>query len=124
MITYDDLTARTGRIESLLRDRLGLKHGSLGRRAARAGRRLPRAIRADLCRIGEAVQLSGHPRLRHAAEGGEITAACERVEQHLTGIDVRDRRIGAALGLAAVIGFNLLVVAVLFIAVLRWRGLA
>ncbi|SFD93809.1 hypothetical protein [Roseivivax sediminis] len=118
-----DLTARVARIETLMAERLGLKSGTLRKRATRAGRDLPRGVRRDLGTLAEAAHLSGHPRLRPLIDPARVGAAADRAEAHLRGIDVRDRRIGKALGLAATLAVNLGLLAVLLLVLLRWRGL-
>ncbi|ETX14055.1 hypothetical protein OCH239_05290 [Roseivivax halodurans JCM 10272] len=116
---------RTGgeRLEALAAEKLGRTRGSLARRAARAGRDLPRGVRRDLAIVAEALHLSDHPRLRCRIDEPGTRAALTRSEAHLAGIDAADRRWGRILGLLTVIAFNLLVVATGLLILLRWRGL-
>ena len=120
----DDAThrARTDRLNTLLGDKLGLRRGTLARRAARAGRRLPQAIRHDIGVVDTARFLSGHPRLRHVPDARQVGDAYARVVAHLESIDVADRRKGAAIGILASVLLNLLAVVVLVLVVLVWRG--
>ena len=117
-----DLQKRIARIETLLADRLNLSRGPLARRVAKAGRRLPRRVRDDLARLGEAAHLAGHPVHRLRLDTEALTAAAERGEAHLKTIDVADRRKGIVLGWLAVNAVNLLLLAALILTILNWRG--
>ncbi|WP_143535106.1 hypothetical protein [Roseivivax jejudonensis] len=118
----ETLAPKVARLEALMAERLGTGKRPLGRAARWAGRELPRGVRADLARVAEAAHLAGHPRLRVLAEDPRVDAAIARAEAHLTAIDVADRRRGKLLGIAGTLAANALILIVLLIAVLRWRG--
>ena len=117
-----DLQKSLPRIERLLAAKLGLKRGPLGYRAAKAGRRLPVSVRRDLAELGEAAHLAGHPLLRLGLDPEKLSAAAARSEAHLEAIDVSDRRKGWVLSLLAVNAVNLMLLAVLILVLLSWRG--
>ena len=52
-----------------------------------------------------------------------ITRAVERSERHLTAIDVKERRIKTALGIAAGLIVQFVILFAVAVAVMRWRGL-
>ncbi|MEC8575651.1 MAG: hypothetical protein VXZ09_18660, partial [Pseudomonadota bacterium] len=86
-------------------------------------RRLPRRI----YRLGQelaAVQpLLEHPKLRMTVEEeAKLSRSADEVIKHLKSIDLADRRRGRVLDILASMAFALIVVAVLLIVVLRWRG--
>ena len=111
------------RLKALLEDKLGLRRGDLAQRAAKAGRRLPVAVRRDLEAVSRAVFALQVPRLARQTDREDVLAAAQRAEAHLKGIDARDQRRGRLLGMLGALVFNLLLLFVLVLAVLRWRGL-
>ena len=72
--------------------------------------------------ILRASALSAHPRLVPMVDGPALRAAAARVAGHLRGIDPKAQRFDRLLGLAGVLVFNLVVVALGVLAVLAWRG--
>lgn len=110
------------RLEKLLAARFGVETGPLALRAARVGRRLPRGVRRDLALVGEAAQLAGHPRLGVLHDRAAVMAAAERARARLEAEDVADRRKGLVLGVLAGLAFNLMLLVVGLLWLLRWRG--
>lgn len=117
------LLAHVDKLETLLGEKFGLTRGPLARRLARLGRRVPGSVRRDLQQVEQARFLSGHPKLRHVTDPRLVDQAYGRAVEHLTAIDVADRRKGRAINLLATILFNLLAVAALMIVLMVWRGL-
>lgn len=117
------LHARVETLESLLADKFGLSRGPLSVRLTKLGRRVPASVHRDLQQVEQARFLSGHPKLQHVMDPQQISAAYSRAMDHLTAINVAERRKGRAINLLATILFNLLVVGVVFIAVLVWQDL-
>ncbi|MGJ8602922.1 MAG: hypothetical protein ACSHXH_02270 [Marivita sp.] len=111
-------------LQALLAKRLGLKRGTLSHRVAKAGRRLPAAVRNDIALVAEAEQMTANPRLALRLDATATQAAYDRAVTHLRAIDAADRRKGFVLSILGSMAFNVLAVIVLLIAVLRWRGLA
>ncbi|MBY6043013.1 hypothetical protein [Phaeobacter italicus] len=117
----DTLIHKIAELRELLKDR---EHagGDLALALKRARRRLPRRI----YRLGQelaAVQpLLEHPKLRMTVEESKLSRSADEVIKHLKSIDLADRRRGRVLDILASMAFALIVVAVLLIVVLRWRG--
>ncbi len=115
--------ARVAKLEEQMQTKLGTRGGSLQKRLARAGRRLPRRVRRAGQVITQAEAMAGHPKLARLRDDKAVDAAFREVSAHLQTIDPADRRKGIILGILGSVVFNLilLVVAVLF--VMRWQGL-
>jgi hypothetical protein len=118
------IDAQAQGLRDLLASRLGLRHGTLARRLAKAGRRLPMGVRNDISAVAEAESMAQHPKIGRRMDPKMTHAAYERAAAFLQAIDVKDRRKGIALSILGSIAFNILVVITLLIVVLRWRGLA
>jgi hypothetical protein len=114
---------RADEIRQLLAERLGVRGRDLAQAVARAGRRLPRAVRTDARYLAETEALARNPRLVRMVDPQHFARASDNLTRHLTAIDPRQRRRTALINLAAVIAFNLLVVAILVLIVLVWRGI-
>ena len=110
-------------LRTLMAKRLGLKRGSLSRRVAKAGRRLPSGVLRDIGIVAEAEKMSRNPKLAMRLDPNATKSAYDRAATHLKAIDVMDRRKGIALSVLGSMAFNLLAAMTLLIVVLRWRGL-
>lgn len=117
-----DITAKAELLRGLLRSKLGIRSRSLEQGLRRAGRRLPRRIRAKGAKVARAGLLAGNPHVARQINLAEVDAAFDEVQAHLKAVDVADRRKGQLLGWAGVVVFNLLVIATCFIFWLVWRG--
>lgn len=111
-------------LRRLMAKQLGLRHGPLSRRLAKAGRRLPTGVRKDISLVAEAEEMARNPRLALRLDTSTIDPAFDRAAAHLRAIDVADRRKGLFLSILGSVAFNILAVIVLLIVMLRWRGLA
>ncbi|WP_422828133.1 hypothetical protein [Thalassococcus sp. BH17M4-6] len=107
----------------MLESRFGARRGGLARRSGKVGRDLPRAVRHDLDRVSQAEIMLAHPKLALRVDQAAVLAAAERAEAHLTDVDARDRRRGRLLGMLGALVFNLLLLGVILLLLLRWRGL-
>lgn len=74
-------------LKKMMACHLGVRRGSLQRRAERAGRRLPGAVRADIALIAHAPHLLRHPKLRHRVDQAALDAAYRRARSALQRID-------------------------------------
>ena len=110
------------RVEALLEERLRLKGGTLADKLRRAGRRLPRRVRDAGAALATAVTMMQSPKLMHQVNDETVALAYDICVRHLTTINPAAARQGLILNMAASIAFSLLVVAVLLVAVLYWRG--
>lgn len=123
-MTGDDIIARAEEIGQLMGERLGLRGRTLDRQVRRAGRLLPRAVAREARFLAQAASIAANPRLLRMIDPAHVESAHRIVRDHLRGIDPRERRRTRAIGIAAVVVFNLMVVAALVLAVLVWRGYA
>lgn len=123
MIEPGDIDTKVKRLLALLKEKFRIDTEDLSAGLKKAGRRLPRAIHKAGAVVVDAQVRVGHPKLARLADGDAVQRAFARVETYLDAVDVKDRRKGAILGVLGVIAFNLIVVFVIFMAVLYWRGL-
>ena len=123
-MTGDDIIARADEIGGLIQERLGYGGRTLARQIARAGRALPRPVAREARFLAQAAQIAANPRLVRMIDPARVDSAHRVVRDHLRNIDRRERRRARLTGIAAVVAFNLIVVAALVIAVLVWRGYA
>ncbi|MHA6325238.1 hypothetical protein [Roseivivax sp. CAU 1753] len=116
------LGQQIARLETLMSDKFGASRGRLDRRVIKAGRLVPKGVRRDLDRVARAQAMAGNPKLARQLDAPAIRAAARRAEDWLASVDVADRRRGAVLGGLGALAFNLIVLFVLALVVLRWRG--
>ena len=117
-----DIAARAEAIRAELRARLGVSGRDLEQALRRAGRLLPRRVRARIAEIVAAQKLAGNPRLERRLDHRRLEQAHRDVSAHLEAIDRADLRRGRLLGLAGQAAFHLIVVAGVFVYWLWWRG--
>ncbi|WP_292290631.1 hypothetical protein [Marivita sp.] len=117
------IRTQADQLRTLMAQRLGLKRGSLARRVARAGRRLPSGVRNDIATVAEAEKIASNPKLAVRLDANTIKSSYDRAAVHLRAIDVADRRKGMALSILGSMAFNFLAAMTLLLVVLRWRGL-
>lgn len=110
------------RVSALLGERLRVRGDTLEARLKKAGRRLPRKVRDAGAELVQATQMIRNPKLRHLVDDAVVAAAYDTCLRHLTTVNPNEARITLLVGIAAHIAFSLLVVAVLVIVTLYWRG--
>lgn len=108
----------------LLEERLRLKQGDLAHKLRRAGRRLPPRVRAAGEVLVRAEALLAVPKLAMQIDQAAVTRAHETCVKHLRGVNLGLARRNMWLDIAASVGFSLLAVGLLVLAVIRLRGLA
>ncbi len=123
VIDQDRFARDIAALKDKLRAKLGVRGADLRTRLRRAGRRLPKSGHQAGVVLTEAERRMPHPKLRIRLDVARIDAALAEINDHLDGIDAKDRRKGALLGMAGGLVFNLMLVVVALIAILRWRGL-
>lgn len=111
------------RVAALMEERLRLRGAGLEAKLNRAGRSLPRKVRDAGKRLAEAAHLSQNPKVLMQIDMEKVSNDYDLLMRHLQGISAWDRRLGRLLHGTASILLILVVVGVLFVAVLRWRGL-
>jgi len=108
---------------SELRAKLGVRGKDLATALSKARHRLPRRI-YNLGQVLVAAEpLAGHPKLGLTLDQTALTAAAEEINAHLAAIDLAERRKSWWLGILGGLSFNLILMVVLLIVVLRWRGI-
>ncbi|TDK52638.1 hypothetical protein [Antarcticimicrobium luteum] len=117
-----DIETRIAEIAALMHAKLGVRGATLRAALGRAGRRLPRRIRAQARLLAEAEPFAHHPKLRLTLDTMALGKAAGEVEAHLEAIDLADRRKGWWLGMLGGLAFNILAFFALLVVVLRWRG--
>ncbi|MGC1496628.1 MAG: hypothetical protein WA790_12540 [Sulfitobacter sp.] len=122
MLDHKDIAAKSLAIRQQLEAKLGVKSRDLSQALRRAGRQLPRRIRAQGVVLADAEKLAGNPKLARQIDAGAVKDAYTQLSAHLRTINVADARKGRILGIVGVIAFNLLLIIVAFIIWLWWRG--
>ena len=118
-----DIQGQIAQTVQLLRKKLGVRDKTLTASIRKAKRQLPRRIYKQALLLANAEQMAAHPKLRLVLDTPKLVQASEEVQAHLSGISLSDRRWGWFLGMLGGLAFNLLVLAVLVLIFLRWRGL-
>ena len=111
------------RVSTLLAERLHVRGDGLEARLTRAGRRLPRKVREAGVRLVQATLMIANPKLMAQVDDETVAIAYGICLRHLATVDPAAARRGLVLDIAARISFAVLVVAMLFVAVLYWRGM-
>lgn len=109
-------------LRGLFEKHLGVRAPTLAKAVRRTGRRLPRGLRTQAGILVEAESYAAHPKLERRIDRGATDAALGALTAYLKTQDLSKERTTRRLNTLAVVVFNLLVIAVLFIVVLRWRG--
>ena len=107
----------------LMQEKLRLRGRSLGRLAAKAGRRLPKGVQRDVETLSAAQMQCQNPKLARMVDTSSVTAAHTRIREHLKAIDPKERRKTKMLNMLGLISFQLIFMVVVFIAYVWWRGL-
>lgn len=108
MITQQEIDELSDQISQAMDHKLGLRRGTLAQRLRRAGRRLPKRVRQHIQRLIEAQKISGNQHLIQQVDANALRAGQAESLSYINGIDPRDRRIGAMLGIAGGLVFNLI----------------
>jgi hypothetical protein len=111
------------RVAELMEQRLRIRGAGLAEKLRRGGRLLPRKVRAAAQVLAEAAEMAQNPKLLMQVDQEATAEAYDICLRHLGGVDRKARRNGAVLNVAASVAFSILVVAVLVIGILIWRGL-
>ncbi|MEL7100347.1 MAG: hypothetical protein AAGM84_16100 [Pseudomonadota bacterium] len=114
------IEARSERLRKALDAALGVRAKTLAAARRKAGRRLPRRVRASLAQIIEAEARAANPKLQVTLDHTALDRAEEDALSWLASVDRADARRGAWLSLAGSIIFNLLIVTALFIGWMVW----
>ncbi len=106
----------------MMQQKLGVRGGDLRQALARAGRRLPLRVRRHCTALIRAEMLAQNPKTARQVDADAVERDYEAVRAYLAGLDVGDMRKARLLSIAAAVAANLIMVAVLFVGWLWWRG--
>jgi hypothetical protein len=122
MITDKDMAVKSRKLRGLLQQKLDVRGRDLGQSFGRAGRRLPKFVRKRGAALIRAEMLAHNPKTARQVDAEAVERDYEAVRAYLDGIDVAEMRKARLLSVTGAVVANLIVVAVLFIVWLWWRG--
>lgn len=111
------------RVAALLEERMKIRGRSLSAKVRKAGRRLPRKVRLAATYLGEAREMAQNPKLLVRVDQAEVARAFDICMRHLGQQTPGGSRKSVWIGAAASVGFALLVVILMVLGVIYWRGL-
>ncbi|WOI34580.1 hypothetical protein [Tritonibacter scottomollicae] len=117
----ETLQSELDQIQTLLEKRLKLS-GELADSLRRARRHLPHRMRRAADDLVAAEASFAHPRIAATLDQDGLLRKARRLRAYLAELDLKDRRKGRLLDIAATVGFALICVIALLVVVLRWRG--
>ena len=110
------------RIDGLMEERLRIKGKGLREKLRKGGRLLPRRVRVAAEQLADAAERSQNPKLLLQIDEAQVVAAYDVCSKHLTKIDAGHRRMTGILGTASSMVISLVMVGLIVIGVLFWRG--
>ncbi|MFT6452633.1 MAG: hypothetical protein ACJA06_002135 [Halocynthiibacter sp.] len=114
--------ARAEALAHLFEEHLGLTGQGLEGKLRRAGRSLPRWVRAESRKILAALGQEGAPKLARQIDEARVARAFSMIEKWLVEQSPWEKRRAWAIGFAASNVFNFMVIGGALAAVLLWRG--
>lgn len=110
------------RIFVLLGENLGARGKTLDARFRKAGRMVPKRARAPIKVLIEAQKMAENPNLLLRIDPGHVSAAYEQASLALGELDRAAERSRRRFNAAALISLQILLIAAVFIAFMRWQG--
>ena len=110
------------RVAALLEERLSIKGKGLPEKLRKGGRLLPRKVRLSAEALADAATRSQNPKLLLQIDEAAVVNAYDVCSKHLAKIDAADRRLGSVLRTASSMVISMMVVALIAVGVLHWRG--
>ena len=111
------------RVSGLMEERLRVAGSGLAAKMGKAGRSLPRQVRAAGERLARASMMAQNPRLVIQVDEAQVAEDYDTCLKHLLKVNVWDRRKGRLIGLTISVLGILVVVAALAGGFAYWRGL-
>ena len=111
------------RVAALMEDRLRARGTGLEAKLRARGGALPRKVRAAADELAKAAAMAQNPKLLLQIDHDALARNYDLCVRHLGGLKPRAGWMDGTLAIAASIAMSLLLVALLVIALLRWRGL-
>lgn len=109
-------------VADMMKERLGIRGKDLATKLRYTGRMMPKRIKQDARFLAEATRLATNPKLSRMINLDQVEAAHQTCMEFLETVDVADRRKGVVLGILGSLAMVFLVVTVLVLTVLVWRG--
>ena len=122
MITDKDMAKKSRKLRGLMQQKLNVRGRDLRQSLRRAGRRLPRGIRKSGAALMRAEMLAHNPKTARQIDFFAVEAAYDHMRIYLEKLDVADMRRGRILSVTGAVAANVILVAVLFVVWLWWRG--
>lgn len=110
------------RIFTLLGERLGVRGKTLEARFRKAGRLVPKRARAPIKVLIEAEKMAQNPTIAIRIDPEALAAAYDKAVLELGDVDRDAEKSRKRFNMAALLGVQILLIAVVFVAVMRWRG--
>ncbi|GFE52127.1 hypothetical protein So717_38800 [Roseobacter cerasinus] len=117
-----DIETQVAALRDALERHLGVRGTSLAQQVRRAGRVLPRRLRAQAGLLAKAEALAGNPRLLQQLDDARLAQALEDLNAYIAGIDRGEAVRTQILSIAAAIAFNLILLFAAIVVVLRLQG--
>lgn len=124
MPTREQFDTRSSALRAALKAKLGIRSATLAQAFKRSNHLLPKPVRAAGVVLVDAQKKVVHPKMARLVDEGVVNKAFGTIEAHLAAIDVKERRKDARLRWLAVLILNMALVALIFFAILKWRGYA
>ena len=121
-MTDKDMAVKSRKLRGLMQQKLDVRGRDLRQSLKRAGRRLPKSVRKRGAALMRAEMLAHNPKTARQIDVDAVERDYEYVRAHLAAIDVDELRKSRILSVTGAVAANLLVVFVLFIIWLWWRG--
>lgn len=113
--TADDLAVR-------MSEQLRVRGTGLADVAAKAGRKLPRHLQAEVAVVVQAVQMAENPKLRRLVDERRVARADRKIRRFLSKQDPAAERWGEILDRLAAVAFVVFTIALVLFFVLLSRG--
>lgn len=111
------------RIAALMEDKLRARGTGLAAKLHARGGALPRKVYVAAADLAKAAEMAQQPKLLLQIDHEALSRNYDICVHHLSGLKPRSGWMDSTLAIAASIAMSLLLVALLVIALLRWRGL-
>lgn len=105
-----------------MKERLGIRGKDLATKLRHTGRMMPKRIKLEAHFLAEATALAANPKLNRMINRERVEKAHKVCMTYLESVDVADRQRGVVLGILGSLAMALVVVTVLVVGVLMWRG--
>ncbi|VVT27396.1 conserved hypothetical protein [Roseovarius sp. EC-HK134] len=122
MIDTEEFNTKTTRLQQAITDRMRLRGPTLERQLRRAGRRLPRRQRRAGAIVLGAQDWMAHAKLARVLDMGQVDRAFSDLHAYLDTLDPQEARKTAVLRLVGGIVLNLMLLAGLIYALIRWQS--